>query len=578
MTSDLRHPSFVHALMDNADRGHDSARVSIARSAAQHTALRHDELVHEALATAAVLTQAGVRPGDRVLISLRTSPEFVTAFLGALVLGALPVALAPPRMGAGNRIGEHGSREHGFREHYRDVVSYLRPRALICLPRILAGLEGHLDDVLLLDGARLRETAGTCGDTLTPVLPHPDDIAFLQLTSGSTAAPKAVMVSHGNLASNCRQLGRASGWGMGDVQVAWLPLHHDMGLVGTLMAPIYHGIDALLLAPETFLRAPSEWLRAISRVHGTLSAAPNFALDYTVARVGDDELDGVDLTSLRFVFCGAEPNDPTTMHRFVSRFAPWGLQPDVLVPSYGLAEATLGVAVGRPESPVRYDTVTTEMLSGTALPRIMTTNPPPDVPTRQIVVCGPPLPGTEIRIVDDTGTTLPDSSVGRIQFRGPSRTMGYYQRPQETAAVLDRDGWWDTGDLGYLRDGELRVAGRATEVIIIRGVNHFPTDFEKAAESVPGVRPGRVAAVGIYDRTAGTDMLHIIAETDLGSDQHHELRSAIVGEVTRRCDIAPAAVHLMPRGTIQKTTSGKIKRHVARRQVAECATTGPEVH
>lgn len=547
------HPSFVHALLANAERGSDAARTVFALSGAERVELRHDVLAQEALATAAVLKEAGVRPGDRVIVCLPTSPEFVTAFFGIAMLGAVPIAVAmPSRMTGPDR----------FQANYRQLQAYLRPRAVVATSHAIAATDGESKDgSVVIDGAELRMTAQRSEAVTAPVLPNGDAYAFLQLTSGSTGSPRAVVVSHGNLAANCRQFGEASRWAAGDVQVAWLPLNHDMGLVGALLAPIFHGTDALLMPPERFLRAPSDWLRAISDYGGTLSAAPNFAVSYTTTRVRDDELDGVDLSSLRFVFCGAEPIDPATLHGFVRRFAAWGLRSDVLVPCYGLAEATLAVTVGRPEFPVRYDAVTPDSLTAHSTVDAQQTK----VMTRQLVNCGAPLAGTELRIVDDTGTLLADGTLGRIQFRGPSRTVGYYRRPQHTTAALDQEGWWDTGDLGYLRDDELRVAGRVKDVIIIRGVNYFPTDFERVTETVSGVRLGRVAAVSLYDESAGSEALHIIAESELGVEQHCELKRQIVAAVTRRCGIAPAAVHLVPSGAIQKTTSGKVKRLEARR-------------
>lgn len=469
------------------------------------------------------------------------------------MLGAIPVAIPlPGRMSGPDR----------FQAEYRELQRYLQPRAVVASPHAIACVEGTTQvGAIVIDGGELRKTAQSAGAVTVPTLPKLDDVAFLQLTSGSTGNPRAVVVSHHNLAANCRQLGEASGWSVGDVQVAWLPLNHDMGLVGTLLTPIFHSVDATLLPPEQFLRAPSNWLHAISDYGGTLSAAPNFAFSFTTARVQNDELDGVDLSSLRFVFCGAEPIDAQSLHDFINRFAAWGLRADVLAPSYGLAEATLAVTVGRPEFPVRYDTVDREKL--TAPGRVVAHEA--GGATQQIVNCGAPLDGTELRIVDDAGAVSADGLLGRIQFRGPSRTTGYFRQPEHTAEALDGGGWWDTGDLGYLRDGELRVAGRAKDVIIIRGVNYFPADFERVTETVPGVRPGRVAAVAIFDEPAGTDCLHLIGETDLAVGQHGELKRQIVAAVTSRCGIAPAAVHLVPRGTIQKTTSGKVRRLEARR-------------
>jgi acyl-CoA synthetase (AMP-forming)/AMP-acid ligase II len=549
-----RRASIVHALLANAERGSDAPRTVFALAPDEHIELRHDVFTQEALRAAGILAEAGVREGDRIVLCLPTSPEFITAFFGAVLLGAAPVAIALP-----SRFGSLG----GFVTRYRNFEGYLRPRALIASPPVteaLAGLTGG--DVAVLDGVALRAAAVHGGSAKAPVLPRSDALGFLQLTSGSTGDPMGVMISHGNVAANCEQLARTCAWGASDIQVAWLPLNHDMGLIGTLLAPIFLGTDSVLLPPDRFLRSPAEWLRTVSRYRGSLSAAPNFAFGYAAARVKDAELDGVDLSSWRFVFCGAEPICPQTLQHFVERFAGWGMRPDALVPCYGLAEATLGVTVASANAPVRYDTISRNALA--SLGRVVQV-PATDPLAQRVVDCGPPVEGTEVRIVDDNGNAVPHGSLGRIQFRGPSRTAGYHQRPDATRIAIGADGWWNTGDLGYLRDGGLRVVGRAKEVIIIRGANYFPADFERATETVEGVRTGGVVAVGVYDESVGTEALHLIVETEEDSSRHAQLRRAIVAAVSQRSGIAPAGVHLLPRRSLPKTSSGKPRRLETRR-------------
>lgn len=552
-----RRASMVHALLDNADRGSDAPRTIFALGPDEHSELRHDVLAQEALGAAAILADAGIRRTDRIVLCLPTSPEFVVAFFGAVLLGATPVAIAGP-----GQFGVLGD----FAIRYQELADELRPRAVITRAPVIEALAGvTARDVTLLDGAALRVAANDPAVSGAPVIPRHDDLAYLQLTSGSTSTPTAVMISHGNVAANCEQLGRSCAWGDADIQVAWLPLNHDMGLVGTLLAPLFLRTDSVLLPPERFVRSPAEWLRAVTRYRGTLSAAPNFAFGYTAARVRDTEIEGVDLSSWRFIFCGAEPISPRTVGHFVDRFGRWGLRADALVPCYGLAEATLGVTVATPHSPLRYDTVSRAVL---AAERRAVDVDEHDPEAQLVVDCGAPVDGTEVRIVGDEGNPVPENTVGRIQFRGSSTTAGYFQRPDATSLALDAHGWWDTGDVGYLRDGRLRVAGRAKEVIIIRGANYFPADFEHAAETVAGVRAGGVVALGVYDQSLGTESLHLIVETEAQPDQHAQLRSAIVAAVTRRTGVVPAAVHLRPRRSIPKTSSGKSRRLESRRLLA----------
>jgi fatty-acyl-CoA synthase len=557
-----RRASIVHALLANAERGSDAPRTVFALGPDEHIGLRHDVFAQEALGAAAALADAGVREGDVVVVCLPTSPEFMTAFFGAMLLGAAPVAIALPA-----RFGGLG----GFVSRYCNFEGYLRPRVLIAEAAVIEALAGETGgNVAVIDGAALRAAAMQGGSAHSPVLPRPDALGLLQLTAGSTGDPMGLMISHGNVAANCEQLARSCAWAASDIQVAWLPLNHDMGLIGTLLAPMFVGADSVLLPPDRFLRSPAEWLHTVSRYGGTLGAAPNFAFGYTAARVNDDELDGVDLSSWRFVFCGAEPINPRTLTYFSERFANWGLRPDALVPCYGLAEATLGVTVATPRATPRYDTISRDALA--ALGRVVDV-PAADPSAQLLVDCGPPIQGTEIRIVDDNGHPLPSDALGRIQFRGPSRTAGYYRRPDATNGALDGDGWWNTGDLGYLRDGGLRIAGRAKEIIIIRGANYFPADIEQAAETVAGVRKGCVVAVGSYDESAGTETLHLIAETNEDDERHAQLRRAIVAAVSQRCGIAPA-VRLVPRRSIPKTSSGKLRRIETRRLLLQGATSG----
>ncbi len=554
-----RRETIVHALLANAERGSDAPRTVFALGPDQHIELRHDVFAQQALRAAGILAETGVREGDRVLLCLSTSPEFITAFFGVVLLGAVPVAVALPS-GFGGLTGFIGK--------YRNFEGYLRPRALIAVPLVVEALAGETGNgVVVLDGVALSEAAAQGGPARAPVLPGPDTLGFLQLTSGSTGDPKGVMISHGNVAANCEQLARACDWKANDIQVAWLPLNHDMGLIGTLLAPIFLGTDSVLLPPERFLRSPAEWLRTVSRYRGSLSAAPNFAFGYTAARVRDEELNGVDLSSWRFLFCGAEPIHPPTLQRFVERFAKWGMRPDALVPCYGLAEATLGVTVASPQAPVRYDVICRDALASRGK---VVDVPIADPLAQHVVDCGPPVEGTEVRIVDDDGNAMPPGSLGRIQFRGPSLAVGYYRRPDATRASLDDEGWWHTGDLGYLREGRLHVAGRANEVIIIRGANYFPADFERATETVPGVRVGGVVAVGIYDESLGTEELHLIVETEEDTERYIQLRRAVVAAVSQRVGIVPAQVHLIPRRSIPKTSSGKPKRFEVRRLLLQC--------
>lgn len=553
-----RHASIVHALLAAAERGADGPRtVFIPERADQaggdETIWRHEDLAVAATKTAAGLADLGVGPGDRVLLCLPTAPEFATAFFGALLVGAVPTAVATP--------GGFGSADI-FGEKLARLADYLEPAAVVgtpmsldiaTLPQGIATITGEALHALALDPS---------APTRAPRLPEPGDTVFIQATSGSTGTPKGVRISHGNLAANCEQIARVAAIGDGDSWVSWLPLHHDMGLIGGFLTSVFCGRDAALMPPSRFLRRPGDWLRNVSRYRGTITAAPNFAFGYTAARVTDEELDGVDLSSWRFLFCGAEPIHAPTVQAFVDRFTAWGLPGDALVPCYGMAEASLAVTVSQPTRPVAYDTVSR---SAMAEDGVVTDAEDGDADAVRVVDCGPPVPGTEVRIADAQGNPLGENRIGRIQFRGPSTTPGYFRLPEATAEAWV-DGWWDTGDIGYLRDGRLRVTGREKDLIIIRGANYVPTDFELAAQSVPGVRLGGVAAVGLADESGLSEDLHLIVESSADDTEHDALRRAVRVAVSKATGVLPADVHVVAPRSIPKTTSGKVQRAEARRR------------
>jgi len=551
-----RFPSILHALLAQAEHGSDGPTMTLVPERGQAEPWRYDTLLETAARSAAVLAEHGVRHGDRVLLCLPTSWQFVTAFFGAQLLGAAPAAIAMPT-GFGGAAGLDGQ--------LKDLVGYLRPAAIVTMPAVVEAV-GDLAGTVMVDGWAMHARATANDAPKHPVrLPADDQLAFIQCTSGSTGAPKGVMILHANLVANCEQMMRASDWA-DETAVSWLPLYHDMGLMLGMLLPVYAGAEVVLMPPTRFLRTPAEWLRQVSTYRATLSAAPNFAYGYAVSRVRDEELDGVDLSSWRKKYCGAEPVNPVTLQRFSDRFARWGMPANGLVPCYGMAEATLAISFARLEDPILFDTIDRE--SAAAQGRVVDVDPHAPGALR-VVDCGAPCEGTEVRVVDAAGTPLGENEIGHIQFRGPSRTVGYFGLPEETAASIDSPGWWKTGDVGYLRDGRVRITGRAKDLIIIRGANYFPSDFEQAAETVPGVRVGAVVAVGYQPDDGDTEELHMIVETEVEAAQHESLRRAVSAAVSSRTGVPAAAIHLVPKRSIPKTTSGKLQRSKARRLFVE---------
>ncbi|WP_069163737.1 fatty acyl-AMP ligase [Nocardia altamirensis] len=561
MTVVPRHESIVHALLSYLDRAAPTSRMIFAAEAPGAQEMSYAALAAAAGRSAAALAEDGVRHGDRVLLCLPTSPGFLTTFFGVQFLGAVPTAVATP--------GGFGSLEL-FADKFARLVDYLRPSAIVTTPAVAEALSALIRDVTVLDGDALHRRATSAdAPTRAPVLPAAADVAFIQCTSGSTGTPKGVLVSHGNLAANCEQISRACGCGPDDTWVGWLPLYHDMGLIGGSLTPVFSGAAAVLLPPSRFLRAPAEWLQNVGKYRGTITAAPNFAFGYAAARIRDEDLDGVDLSTWRFLFCGAEPIVPETVRGFVDRFGRWGLPADALVPCYGMAEGALAITVAGPRAPFAHDAIGRTPL---ALDGDVVDVADDDPDALHIVDCGPPVSGTELRIVDAQGNPIGENQLGHIQFRGPSRTAGYFAMPAETAAATDADGWWQTGDLGYLRDGHLRVTGRHKDLIIIRGANYFPADFEKAAEAVPGVRTGGVVACGHRGPGTDSEALHLIVETEVDAAEHDQLRRAIRAAVSVRTGVLAAGIALVPKRSIPKTTSGKVQRAEAYRRFLHDST------
>jgi acyl-CoA synthetase (AMP-forming)/AMP-acid ligase II len=335
------------------------------------------------------------------------------------------------------------------------------------------------------------------------------DLAFLQYTSGSTGEPKGVMLTHANLLANIHAMIRGCPVTPADTVVSWLPLYHDMGLIGAWLAVLCAGARLVLMLPATFIARPARWLRAISAWKGTLSAAPNFAYDLCATKLDDVDLEGLDLSSWRVAFNGAEPVHLETLERFAARLAPYGFRREALAPVYGLAENCLGVTFPPPGRGPQADRVKRRefLEKGMAEPAGAD-----EAYALTFVGCGRPLTTVELRIVDEAGREAPEREQGRVEFRGPSATAGYYRNPAATRRVLDR-GWVDSGDLGYIAEGELYVTGRAKDLIIRAGRNIHPQELEEAVGMVPGIRLGFVAVFGTHSARSGTERLVIAAET-----------------------------------------------------------------
>jgi fatty-acyl-CoA synthase len=389
----------------------------------------------------------------------------------------------------------------------------------------------------------------------------PEALAILQFTSGSTSDPKGVMLPHRSVCANLDGIAESGHLDVEhDVFVSWLPLYHDMGLIGVFALPMTTGTDLVLAAPQDFLAAPVRWLEWITTYSGTVAAGPNFS--YALAARAMRRRDDLDLSSWRLGLNGAEPVDPTSVEAFVEAGARHGLDPRMVFCAFGMAEATVAVTFPQPMTGMEVDVVDTRVLESD---RYAAPVEPGAEGARRLAKLGRPVRGLEMRIVDPTGEVMKEREVGELQIRGTSMTTGYYRRPDATADAFDGD-WFRTGDLAYTVDGQLVVCGRIKDVIIVGGRNVFPEDVERAVGTVEGIREGNVIAFGV-DGRKGKESLVVVAETR--ADDHDLIRHLVSEKVVDAVGLPVSEVVLVQPGTLPKTSSGKLQRSLCRTRYLE---------
>ncbi len=527
--------------------------------------LTFGELLVGAERVAADLAQRGIGRGDTVALMLPTSRDFFLSFAGALLAGATPVPIYPPFRA--DRISEYAERQSAILANAgaRLLITF---REAASAAKLLKPLVPSLEGVVTADTLVRSEAAIPLG---TQLHSRANDLALLQYTSGSTGNPKGVMLTHSNLLANVRSIGEALGMRNEDVGVSWLPLYHDMGLIGAWLMPLYFGLPVVVMSPLAFLSRPAKWLRAFHRFHGTIGAAPNFAYELAAAKISDDDLKDIDLSSWRAALNGAEPVLPATLDRFVSRFAAYGFRRETLLPVYGLAEASLAVTIPQVGHGPLVDRLDRNAFAqeGRAVPADPE-NPAEDLNVISFVSVGPPVPRHEVRIVNDRGEDLPDRMEGQLWFRGPSTTQGYYRNEAATAALLPEGlaaGWVNSGDRAYRADGEIYITGRVKDIIIHAGHNLYPHEIEDCVAHVPGVRKGCVVAFGATNPIAGTERLVIVAESrERNRIAREQLAQAITAQVTESLGQPPDKVEVVPPNAIPKTSSGKLRRDATKQK------------
>jgi acyl-CoA synthetase (AMP-forming)/AMP-acid ligase II len=522
----------------------------------------YQDVLRRAQKTAAALQAHGLRRGDRVALILSTSIEFFDSLLGVQLAGGIPAALYPPfRLG---KLDEYFAR-------LRKMLAKIGARYLITEGRIRKLLGPGVVGVESLREVLDAKDLQTGGGNWQPVDVDPEQPAFLQFSSGTTVEPKAVMVTHTNLLANLTMMQQCLVYrGEDEIDngcVCWLPLYHDMGLVGCLYLGMYYPGTVTYMGPDTFLARPAIWLRTLSRYKSAISPAPHFAYSLCATKIKDAEMEGVDLSHWRAALNGAEPIESDGVQRFTERFARWGFQPTAMTPVYGLAEAGLGVTFTGLDDLPRFTEFSREGLWNGGTAQLG--------PGRRIVSVGRALPSVDVAIFDDQEQRVPDGRVGRIWVKGPSITKGYWESPELTANMIHGD-WLDTGDLGFIHEGELYIAGRAKDLIIIRGRNYAPQEMEELLLDVEGVRKGCAVAVSTMIEGEGEQLI-ILAEKDPHKKRPEEEVIAEINHcILTGLSLKPRDVELLEAGTLPRTSSGKLRRSEALRQFLAGELVPPE--
>ncbi|HEX6746736.1 MAG TPA: amino acid adenylation domain-containing protein, partial [Longimicrobium sp.] len=543
-----------------AERPGETVYTFVEETGSEGASVTWRDLDRTARAIGARLQAAGAS-GQRAVLIYPPGLDFISAFLGCLYGGTTAVPVHPPRRGKPD-------------PRLAAIVADARPAVVLTTRAMREQVEAWAAQA----GARIAviasdDLADGEGDGWRPVRPAHDRLAFLQYTSGSTATPKGVMVTHGNLLHNEEAIRRAFGQSEQSVIVSWLPLYHDMGLIGGVLQPLYAGARCVLMSPLTFLQTPLRWLEAISRYRGTTSGGPNFAYELCIRKVGEEERARLDLSSWNVAFNGAEPVRADTLRRFAEAFAPAGFDGGAFRPCYGLAEATLLVSAYRAGRPATADVSAAGLERGEAAAAEASAGEA----ARTLVSCGLAEAGHRVVIVDpETRWPSAPGQVGEIWVSGPSVAAGYWNRPEASEEVFrarladggDASAFLRTGDLGFVRDGDLFVAGRLKDLIIVRGRNHHPHDIELTAERAhASVRPGAAAAFAL--EVEGEERLVVACEIERHpSDDAGSVAEAVRRAVSDEHQLAAHDVVLLRAGTLPKTSSGKIRRHACRQSYA----------
>lgn len=542
--------TLAQRLWQNANDSPDLPAISLLQAGQPDQTLTCRDLVRGGLDYTLALQQAGVHPGEVVILILQHGAPLIHAFWGAVLGGFIP-AIMP-------FLTEKLSPEK-YRRDLAALFEITRPAAVVTDRAFepearAAALNSSVRAVLIAEDVA---PAGSDSVTLAGLTRSPEDIVVLQHSSGTTGLQKGVALAHRAVFSQLEAYSRAIRLTRDDVVVSWLPLYHDMGLIAGFILPVLTRTPLVLMSPFDWVRAPHKLLHAVSRYRGTLSWLPNFAYNFCAQKIRDRDLDGVDLSSWRAISNCSEPMRWESHRMFAQRFMPYGLRPEALATCYAMAENVFAVSQGGIDAPATVDVIDAPAFfrERRAIPAA------PDAPNvLKMLSAGRPLENTRVRILDEQRRELPERCIGEIVLQGDCLLTGFYNRPDLTAQAF-HDGWYLTGDLGYLANGEVYVSGRKKDLIIVGGKNIYPGDLEALAGEAPGVYPGRVAAFGVFDEQQGTEEVVIVAEAETEDEgERRRIADAIRERVTRGSEVAVRRVQVVGLRWLLKTSSGKIAR------------------
>jgi len=544
----MSYTTLVDVLESN--RGVDRA-VTYVEGESSERRVPYGDIHQRALGILYHLQTLGAQRGDKMIIFLSNNEQFLDGFWAAVCGGIVPVPLA---------VGISDEHRHKLLRVARKLGKPLLYTDSKNLER-LAALAAEVGESALFDELKSRAfLVESITDISRPgklFRSAPDDLAFIQFSSGSTSEPKGVMLTHGNLIANAQGATAVGKYNDQDVTLSWMPLTHDMGLIGFYLIQFANRVHINLMPTELFVRRPLLWLQVAAKKRVTLTCSPNFGYRHFLKVLGDRRLDGVDLSSIRQIYNGAEPISVDLCNEFMSALAYTGLKHQAMYPVYGLAEASLAVTFPEPGLDYRWMRVNRHKLGVGAQVEV---NPADSRDALELVCVGRVVPNTELRIADSERGALPDGRVGHILIRGPNVTRGYFGDPEATAQAIGADGWVDTGDLGFMHEGSLYIAGRSKEIIFVNGQNYYPYDLENIAQRAPGLDLNKLVAAGVARAGSKGEEL-VVFVLHRGSMQEFLPTAAAVSRLINEHTGLEVA-QVIPTKRIPKTTSGKVQRHL----------------